>query len=197
VLCLALREEKRARPEWRERLRDIVPDIEDYRQSNDPREVDRFLARPSSTVELWDPSSRNPELDERATHALDMAFALFAFDPALPDDEVRARFDTFLAKVRQDRPITLRRAGPGKPSGAASVSGEHLRRWRAHRILLLFDLMLYGHDPRTERKTLAAWMFPEIKDEMARGNKFDEARRLLDEARSNSRVLWAQARDGM
>lgn len=188
--------------DWRKWVRllaqreaEVAPSIGDnLRPVYDPVEVDRFLERPSSTVELWDTSRPKHSLVEAAAHAVKVGFAVFAFDPSLPNDDARAKFNTFLTRVRSDCPISLGRATRGKPPVAPSFRDEHLRRWCDHRILLLFDLLLRGHNPTNERKTLAAWMFPEIRDQVRRGKKFDEARRFLDEARNCNRVLWAQAR---
>ena len=144
--------------------------------------------------EFWVASGTRHQLADEAAHAVEIGYAVFAFDPHLPDDEVRERFDAFLARVRTDRPIAIKRAGPGRPAGAISITGNHLRCWADHRILLLADLMLRDHDPGVERKTLAMWMFPEIDDGLKRGNKYDEARRHLEEALNHICVLNAQAR---
>jgi len=195
ALLLATREETLAENEWRKDWQDLLPNINEVERVNDPAEVDAVLERPCSTMEFWSATGDKHSLAEGAAHAVKVGFAVFAFDPHLPDDDVRAQFDAFLSRVRSDREITVGRAVRGRPTGAPSIGSANLRRWHEHRILLLFDLLLHGYDAGAERKTLAAWMFPEVADVLERGNKFDEARRLLEEARNHIRVLWAMGRD--
>lgn len=72
---------------------------------------------------------------------------------------------------------TLKRRKVRKPSRHFSLAA--LER---HRILALFALQLRGHGLIAERKQLATWLFPTIEDEKARGDYYDRARKLLDEA---------------
>jgi hypothetical protein len=180
---------------WVENWKSTHPNIERYQPVTDPTEVDTFLGRSESTVQLWNPDrSKRGRLAEDAADAVKIGFAVFGFDPSLPDDRARERFSKFLSRVRRDRPITLRHPRRGRPPRTFSIGSVHLDRWRKHRILALFDLLIHGHSPAVDRRILAAWLFPEIEDEIVRGNRFDEAVRLLDEARSNAGVLWAQER---
>ena len=191
---LARREAKLDERRFHEEWGDIVSTNPELRRSTNPQEIDDFLERTSSTVECWDLKRPKPELAEKMAHAVRVGFAAFAFDPHLSDDVVRTKFNDLLLQVRKDCPIQLRRAKPGKPSGSPSISGTHLLRWHEHRILLLFDLILRGENPAENRKTLAAWMFPEVAGDEKRGKKFDEARHLLDEARNVNRTTQAEAR---
>jgi hypothetical protein len=50
-----------------------------------------------------------------------------------------------------------------------------------------------GFDFSKDRKQLAVWLFREIKDEKQRGDKFDRARKYLEDALSSLGALRAQA----
>jgi hypothetical protein len=52
-----------------------------------------------------------------------------------------------------------------------------------------------GYDLSKERKQLSIWLFPEIKGDKARGDKFDRAKDLLEAARGSLDVLRAQSND--
>lgn len=79
----------------------------------------------------------------------------------------------------------LESARKRKPSG----HDINIRAWANHRILALYELKLRGYDLRDDRKQLAKWLFPEIGEVKARGNKYDRARELLEQARSSARML--------
>ena len=89
-------------------------------------------------------------------------------DPKCLNDELIQGVEDFLEAAREDK---------RRPSWHISFDA-----WSNHRIIPLYDLQLKGHDLGRWRKQLAKWLFPEIADEKARGDKYDRARELLTEA---------------
>jgi hypothetical protein len=73
--------------------------------------------------------------------------------------------------------------------GQTTPRRQSFKPWADHRILSLLELKLSGHDPDNHRKQLACWLFPEIKDEIARGHKFDDACDHLDRALASLGLL--------
>jgi hypothetical protein len=78
---------------------------------------------------------------------------------------------------------------------ARAVKPRHINpsAWIDHRILALYDLKLCGYNLSKERKQLAIWLFPNIIDQKARGDKYDRARELLDDALSQLDLIRAQS----
>ena len=69
-----------------------------------------------------------------------------------------------------------------------------MQQWSKHRLVELYDLMLMGYDPVKDRKKMAAWLFPEIRNPQGRGKKLDRAAKLLNEALDSVRMIDAQTR---
>jgi hypothetical protein len=67
------------------------------------------------------------------------------------------------------------------------------KHWTEHRVLVLYDLKLMGYDLSQDRKQLATWLFPNIRSEKFRGDKFDRAKQYLREAISLLPALRAQS----
>lgn len=65
--------------------------------------------------------------------------------------------------------------------------------WAKHRILVLYELKLMDYDASKNRKQLAMWLFPEIKDARRRGDKFDRAVEYLEVAVASLNALRAQS----
>jgi len=149
-------------------------------------EINRFLVRPEAVCIVG--------TEDAARHALHLGMILIAVDPNVPD--LAARLEQTAKAIRQSHPVPAARP-PGRQAKTGDIDGFHegdVRQWRDHRILALLDLVLVGHDPRSERKQLAAWLFPEIEDLRARGKKLDHAIKLLNALRAAVRVIDAQTR---
>jgi hypothetical protein len=78
---------------------------------------------------------------------------------------------------------------------ARTVKPRHINvsAWIEHRILALYDLKLRGYDLSNERKQLAVWLFSDVIDQKARGDKYDRARELLDDALLQLDLIRAQS----
>ena len=149
-------------------------------------EIDRFLVRPPSVGLI--------QTKEDADHALNLGMVLIAVDPNTPN--LMERLKEQAEEIRASHPLLIKR-GRGRPSDATNVTGiseETVREWRSHRIVTLHELRLKGHDPHKERKQLAEWMFPNIRDRRSRGRKLDRAVKLLDDALAALEVIAAQTR---
>jgi hypothetical protein len=170
---------ERDRPEWEKQNVTGTP-------ITDLGEIDRFLVRPPSIALI--------RTQEDADHALKLGMVLIAVDPNTPN--LMARLKKQAEEIRASHPLPIKR-GRGRPSGATNVAGiseKKVREWRSHRIVALHALRLKGYDPHKERKQLAEWMFPDIKDRRSRGRKLDRAVELLDDALAALGVIAAQTR---
>jgi hypothetical protein len=119
---------------------------------------------------------------------------LIAVDPSVPDLHDRLR--KIGQEIRAKHPLPLARPR-GRPTISGDVDGvsvADLRAWRDHRILALAECIHIGNSPRKDRKQLAAWLFPEIKDQTERGKKLDKAAKLLEQLRASVRVIDSQTR---
>jgi hypothetical protein len=152
---------------------------------SDPDEINAFLCR-------LPPVSMVTSVNE-ADHALTMGMVVVAIDPNVPG--LRKRLTTLAKKIREQYPVAAasRRGRPSKLDNAP-IPDSIVKEWRVHRIVALHELRLAGHDPHKERKQVADWMFPAIKDEKLRGAKLDRAVLLLDDALAQARVIDAQTR---
>jgi hypothetical protein len=149
-------------------------------------EIDRFLVRPRSVALI--------RTKEDADHALKLGMILIAVDPNTPN--LMGRLKEQAEEIRASHPLLIKR-GRGRPSDATNVAGiseKTVREWRSHRIVALHELRLKGYDPHKERRQLAEWMFPNIKDHRSRGRKLDRAVELLDDALAALGVIAAQTR---
>jgi hypothetical protein len=166
------------RQEWGEDWEGLTP-------VTDPDEINAFLCRPSAVTQV---ASK-----EDAEHALKSGMILIAVDPNTPD--LRKRLEKEVAAIRNKHPLPIKGRGrPGKTTDVAGIEPVLVDQWRAHRIIALLHLQLSGHDPRTNRKQAAEWMFPEEKDQRKRGLKLDRALELLDQAIAACRMIDAQTR---
>ncbi len=150
----------------------------------DPDEINKFLCRPSAVSEI---SSK-----EDADQVLRLGMILIAIDPNTPN--LVERLSAVVKAIRKRHPLKKQRGRPSKAPDVPGIGLDTVGRWRDHRIVALHDLRLRGYDPRKDRKQLAAWMFPEQKDQRKRGQMLDRSRRLLDEALAGVRSLDAQTR---
>jgi hypothetical protein len=119
---------------------------------------------------------------------------LIVVDPNTPDLAKRLRIET--EKIRKAHPLPIRK-GRGRPSKSGDIdiiSPETLNAWRLYRIVALHELRLRGYDPQRQRKQLAAWLFPEQRNQLARGEMLDRAVELLDDALAAARAIDAQTR---
>ena len=131
----------------------------------DPEEMDRLMCRTEPVAECRD--------------AYDLKIARRNGRLVIEID-VMAHDDFLIEEVK--RLIKIRR-GEQKPRRI------YLNAWVNHRILALYDLKNMQYNLCKQRKQLAWWMFPEIKDDNARGDKYDRACELLDEALSSLSLL--------
>ncbi|MGP0093719.1 MAG: hypothetical protein ACLPKB_27815 [Xanthobacteraceae bacterium] len=143
-------------------------DYEDWRlrRVTDPHELDRVLCRAESVAEC--------ETAEDLEIARFNGRVVLQIDPACPHDLLLEKIQAVLERARDGKPRRI-----------------NIEAWAEHRILALYDLKLMGYDLSKERKQLAVWLFPETRDEKARGDKFDRARELLDMALSHLNTLRA------
>jgi hypothetical protein len=153
---------------------------------SDPDEINKFLCRPPSVGQI--------ESAEEAKEVLSAGMVLIAVDPNTPDLKTRLQLEA--TKIRKAHPLSIQR-GRGRPSKSSDIAGvgaETLKQWRAYRIIELHELRLEGYDPQKERKQVAAWLFPEQRDQRKRGEMLDGAVRLLNEALASARIIDAQTR---
>jgi uncharacterized protein (UPF0128 family) len=138
------------------------------RRITDPNKMDRIMCRVDSVAEC------------KNAQDLDVAHyngrVVLEIDPACPNDTLFKKIKVILEHVRDRSPRKL-----------------NTRSWAEHRILALYDLKLMGYDLSKERKQLSLWLFPEIEDEKARGDKYDRATELLASALNALPTLRAQA----
>ena len=128
---------------------------------------------------------------EAATHALASGLTLIAVDPHTPNLSEGLGIEAKKIRAKHPLPIKKKRGRPSDPTNVAGIDANKLEQWRTHRICALHELRLSGYK---DRKQIAKWMFPEIKDQRKRGDKLDRAVELLDEALAAERVIDAQTR---
>ena len=138
------------------------------RRVTDPIEIDRFMCRTNVVVEC-----KNAK-DLEIAHV--NSRIVVELDPHCPNERLFEKMKAVLDNARRHRPRKI-----------------NTRAWAEHRILALYDLKLLGYDLSTERKQLSLWLFPEIEDEKARGDKYDRARDLLEAALASLDSLRAQS----
>ena len=127
-------------------------------------------------------------------HALALDMVLIAVDPSTPNLLERLNGEAKAIRERHPLPIKKQRGRPSEPANVVGIDAVTIEQWRVHRIITLHELRLAGHDPRKNRKQLAAWMFPEVKDQRRRGLMLDRAVELLDGALAALAILDAQTR---
>jgi hypothetical protein len=152
----------------------------------DPDAINKFLCR-------LPPVSRIGSIDD-AQHALRLGMILIAIDRNTPN--LKKRLDEEAKTIRKEHPLPVnkQRGRPREPVDVVGFDAGKVRQWRAHRIISLHELLLKGYDLHRDRKQLAAWMFPEQKDQRKRGLLLDRSAKLLHEALVGQRVIDAQTR---
>jgi hypothetical protein len=184
---------KKERPEWAKGLRTFErgrwytskerpPWYSPGKPLTDLDEINAFLCRLPPVVQI--------EVD----HALDLGMILIAVDPNTPDLAKRLRIEAEKIRKAHPSPIKKRRGRPNKSGDITVIPPEILNAWRTHRIVALLELRLRGYDPQRQRKQLAAWLYSEQKNQRARGEKLDQAVKLLDDALAAARAIDAQTR---
>jgi hypothetical protein len=167
----------RENPDWEKRQ--IYPGFETA------DDFQRFLVRPDPVTIIED--------DETAKHALSLDMVLIGVDPNVSDLEVRLR--KVAKEIREKHPLPMARRGrPRKSGDIDGVSDTDVRAWRNHRVLALRKLEHKGYNLSDDRKQLAWWLFPEVKDQVKRGHKLDKAVELLEQLCVAIRVIDAQTR---
>lgn len=142
------------------------PDYPGLEPVTDPEELDRLMCRTDVVAEC------NTSEDLEIAHF--NGRVTVEIDPACPNEIVFDKISALIGRVR-------------------SIQDRNINAWKNHRILALYDLKLRGHDLSTSRKQLALWLFPEIRDEKKRGDKFDRATELLETALASLSTLRAQS----
>jgi hypothetical protein len=164
-------------PDWEKRK--IFPGFETADEFN------RFLVRLDPVTIVED--------EETAKHALLLDMVLIGVDPNVPDLERRLR--KVGKEIRERHPLPLKARGrPRKSGDIGGVSDAEVCAWRDHRVLALRKLEHKGYNLSKDRKQLAGWLFPKIKDQVKRGHKFDKAVELLEQLCDCHRVIDAQTR---
>jgi hypothetical protein len=97
-------------------------------------------------------------------------------DPVCPDKMLFSKIGPILNRLR-------RRA----------ARRINTKAWVNHKILVLYEYKLMGYDVSKDRKQLAVWLYPEIKDEIQRGDKLDSANKYLEAAVASLTALRAQS----
>jgi hypothetical protein len=156
------------------------------RPMTDPEAINKFLCRPQPVSQIGS--------IEDAEHALRLGMILIAVDRNTPNLKERLYEEAKAIRKKYPLPINNQRGHPGDPADVGGFDAGKVRQWRAHRIISLHELLLKGYDLHKDRKQLAAWMFPEQKDQRKRGLKLDRSAELLNEALVGQRVIDAQTR---
>ena len=132
--------------------------------------------------------------EEEAAHAKALGFVVISIDPHVPN--LASSLKKIIGEIRKDYPFPVRRK-----VGRQSIEGDmplfdetDLQQWKDHRILALYDLRLRDFVRPEQRKQIASWLFPEIKNQTDRGNKLDKAQKILDQFLSSLRSIDAQTR---
>jgi hypothetical protein len=144
------------------------PDDQRLRRVTDPDELDRMMCR-TDVVAVC-----NTADDMKVAHF--NGRLVLEVDPLCPPELVFQKIAIVLKQARRSTPRRI-----------------NTKPWVHHRILALYDLRLLGYNLTKERKQLALWLFAEIRNEKARGHKFDRAKKYLDEALSSLTTLRAQS----
>jgi hypothetical protein len=136
-----------------------------YAPVSNPEEMDRLMCRaePVAVVETAQ-DLKIAQFNSRLVVELDLGC-----QPKILHEKI----EELLASARNQKP-SLHHVKP--------------EAWAKHRILALFDLELHGEDLQN-RKQLALWLFPEVKDEKARGDRYDRACELLKRAKAALAIL--------
>jgi hypothetical protein len=150
---------------------------------SDPDEVNKFLARP--------PPIRQVTSKEDAAHDLALGRIVITVDPHTPD--LADRLNAEAKKIRRVHPLPTKNRGR-QGTNAAGINESKVQQWRQHRLVELYDLIIMGYDPVEDPKQIAAWLFSEIKNQRRRGEKLDQAVKLLDEMLNSMRMIDTQTR---
>jgi hypothetical protein len=170
---------------WAEHIREN-PDWEKRQTFPGFETVDEFnRGRPDPVTIIED--------EKTVEHALFFDMVLIGVDPNVPDLE--RRLCKVAKEIREKHPLPMARRGrPRKSGDIDGVSDTDVRAWRDHRVLALRKLEHKGYNLSDDRKQLAWWLFPEIKDQVKRGHKLDKAVELLEQICVAIRVIDAQTR---
>jgi hypothetical protein len=176
--------DRQGRHEWAQQRGEWEPIVgPNLTLVNDPDEINKLLGRP--------PSTRQVTSKEDADHDLALGRIVITVDPHTPDlaDKLNAEAKT----IRRAYPLPIKNRGH-QGSNAAGINESKVHQWRQHRLVELYDLIIAGYDPVKDRKQVGAWLFPEIRNQQARGKKLDRAVKLLNELLKSMRMIDAQTR---
>jgi hypothetical protein len=143
-----------------------------FKPIDDPQEMDRLMCRTEPVAKVETPLHLEvAQFNNRL---------VLEIDPMCLKDVLFKKIEDFLQAARKQKQRPSRHI----PSEA----------WRNHRLLTLHSLQLAGYDLRRSRKQLAEWLFPEIANPKARGDKYDRACKLLTAALAALPTLrtWAE-----
>ena len=115
-------------------------------------------------------------------------------DPEAPDTEIHREFEAWLAQLRNERPLPIKRRGPKATS--VEVTEAHLKSWSDYRVLACFDLdfwaELFGKPRISHEKLCEMFMGPHFAGNAKEWGR--SARRQVDVALDSFVVLGFQAR---
>ncbi len=115
-------------------------------------------------------------------------------DPEAPDTEIRREFEAWLAQLRNERPLPIKRRGPKATS--VEVTEAHLKSWSDYRVLACFDLdfwaELFGKPRISHEKLCEMFMGPHFAGNAKEWGR--SARRQVNVALDSFMVLGFQAR---
>jgi hypothetical protein len=157
-----------AKRQRRQDLKANPPPLKKGRPIRDPLEMDRVMCRTDVVAECKDETDLDAALFNKRI--------VLAIDPNCPSDLLFKKIGAILDEPRNRH--------------SRRINTKH---WAEHRILMLYDLELMGHDTSKERKQLAQWLFPEVRSQKSRGDKFDRAMQYLDGAKELLPALRAQS----
>jgi hypothetical protein len=155
----------------------LKPDFEaGYGPIIDPLEMDRVMGRAEPVAKVETPQDLEAAQFNRRL--------VIDLDPGCLDDVLFPKINDLLKAARREREEEKEKEREReRPRARASTKAKakpnrHIsfEAWANHKILALYDLQLTGYDLMGQRKQLAEWLFPEIADPKARGDKYDRAR---------------------
>jgi hypothetical protein len=165
------------------------PDYEKQKIGPWPETADefhRFLGTPPSFTVIED--------EKTAKNALELGLILIVVDPNVADLDARLRKIGREIREKYPLPRNRPRGRPPKSGDIPGVSEADVHAWRDHRVLALRKLEHMSYSSHKDRKQLARWLFPEIKDQTKRGHKFDKAVELLEQLCASILVIDADTR---
>jgi hypothetical protein len=120
---------------------------------------------PVTTVEeiqSFGPLSLQAVGDALKTYVENLGYRLLMVDPNCTDVELTDSFATWLAELRNEHPLPIKRSGR-KALNVTFTEADHFSSWRDHRILAVFDLYFWAEvtGKTVSYPQIGRWVFPE------------------------------------